>query len=42
MNTTTVNALLDGRVLTLRLDNPPRNLMTFGMIKDLDALTCSI
>jgi enoyl-CoA hydratase/carnithine racemase len=38
MNTTTVNAQRDGRVLTVRLDNPPRNLMTFGMIKELDAL----
>jgi enoyl-CoA hydratase/carnithine racemase len=42
MNITTVNAQRDGRVLTVRLDNPPRNLMTFGMIKDLDALTRSI
>ena len=38
MNTTTVNAQRDGRVLTVRLDNPPRKLMTFGMIKELDAL----
>ena len=42
MNTTTVNAQRYGRVLTVRLDNPPRNLMTFRMIKELDALTCSI
>jgi enoyl-CoA hydratase/carnithine racemase len=42
MNATTVNAQLDGRVLIVYLDNPPRNLMTPGMVKELDVLTCSI
>jgi enoyl-CoA hydratase/carnithine racemase len=42
MNATTVNAQRDGRVLTVYLDNPPRNLMTRGMVKELDVLTCSI
>jgi len=42
MKPTTVNARRDGRVLTLYLDNPPRNLMTVGMVKELDALTSSI
>ncbi len=42
MNVTTVNAQRDGRLLTVYLHNPPRNLMTVGMVKELDALTRSI
>ena len=37
MNATTVNAQRDGRVLTVYLDNSPRNLMTIG-IKQTAAL----
>ena len=42
MKATTVNARRDGHVLTLYLDNPPHNLMTVGMVKELDTLTSSI
>lgn len=34
----TVHAEREGRVMTARLDNPPRNFMTGGMVAELDEL----
>jgi enoyl-CoA hydratase len=42
MSPQTVRTERDGRVLTVRLDNPPRNFMTGAMVAELDALTRSL
>jgi enoyl-CoA hydratase len=39
MAKTTVHAETSGRVLIVRLDNPPRNFMTTAMVRELNALT---
>ena len=38
----TVHAQSDGRVLTVRLDNPPHNFMNGAMVRELDALSRSV
>ena len=38
----TVHTEQTGRVLTARLDNPPRNFMTGGMVAELDELVRSL
>src|SRR5919108_2315270 len=38
----TVRVQRDGRVLFVTLDNPPRNLMTGEMVRELDQLTREI
>ena len=38
----TVHTEQTGRVLTVRLDNPPRNFMTGGMVAELEALVGSL
>jgi enoyl-CoA hydratase len=38
----TVHSERDGRVMTVRLDNPPHNFMTGAMVRELDALSRSV
>ena len=41
MAAATVHAQREGRVMVVRLDNPPRNFMTGAMVEELHALvTC--
>src|SRR4051794_33384895 len=42
VNGTTVHSERDGRVLTVRLDNPPHNFMTGAMVRELDALATQV
>jgi enoyl-CoA hydratase len=42
MATKTVQVERRGRVMIVRLHNPPRNFMTTGMVRELDALTSSL